>query len=53
MEYNNYRGISLVGEIYTGILVERVLKATEDLIDDEQSVFRTGRGLCRSDIYLI
>ena len=38
-ECNNYRGISLlsvVGKIYAGILVERVRKVTEGLIDDEQ-----------------
>ena len=38
-EYSNYRGFSLlsvVGTIYAGILVYRVRKVTEDLINDEQ-----------------
>ena len=42
-ECENYRGISLfsvVGKIYAGILVDRV---TEDLIDDEQESFRSGK----------
>ena len=46
-ECSNYRGISLqnvVGKIYSGILVDRVHKVTEGLIDDEQEMFRTGRG---------
>ena len=36
---SNYRGISslsVVGKIYAGILVNRVRKVTEGLIDDEQ-----------------
>ena len=46
-ECSNYRGISLlsmIGKIYAGILVDRVHKVTEDLIDDEQGWFRVGRG---------
>ena len=38
-ECKSYRGISMlnvVGKIYAGILVGRVLKVTEGLIDDEQ-----------------
>ena len=38
-ECSNYRGISLlsvVGKIYAGMLVNRVHKMTEGLIDDEQ-----------------
>ena len=41
-ECSNYRGISLfsvVGEICAGILVERVRKVTEGLIDDKQGRF--------------
>ena len=37
-ECSNYRGINLlsvVGKIFTGILVDRVFKVTEGLIDDE------------------
>ena len=43
----NYRGISLlsvVSNIYAGILVERVRSVTWGLIDDEQGFFRPGRG---------
>ena len=46
-ECNNYRGISLlsvVGKIYAGILVDRVSRVTEGLIDDEQGVFRESKG---------
>ena len=43
-ECRNYRGISVVGKIYEGILVNRVRKVTEGLIDDEQGGFRAGRG---------
>ena len=42
----NYRGISLLSvieQIYAGILVNRVLKVTEGLIDEEQGRFRAGR----------
>ena len=46
-ECKNYRGISLlsvVGKIYAGILIDRVRRVTVGLIDDEQGVFREGRG---------
>ena len=45
-ECMNYRGIILlnvVGKIYGGILVDRVRKVTEGLINDEQGGFRSGR----------
>ena len=45
-EGKNYKGISLlsvVGKIYAGILVDRVCKVTEGLIDDVQGGFRAGR----------
>ena len=54
-ECSNYRGISLlsvVGKIYVGILVDRVHKMTEGLIDDEQGVFRAGRG-CLDQIFTL
>ena len=35
--------LSVVGKIYAGTLVDRVLRVTEGLIDDEQSDFREGR----------
>ena len=46
-ESRNYRDINLlivVGKIYAGILVGRVPKVTEGLIDDDQGLFRAGRG---------
>ena len=42
----NYRGISLlsvVGKIYARILVDRVRKMTECLIEDEQGRFKVRR----------
>ena len=42
----NYRGIrmfSVVGKIYAGILVDRVRRVIESLIDDEERGFRAGR----------
>ena len=47
-ESSNYRGISLlsvVGKIYAGILIDRVRKVAEGLIDDEQGGFRAGKGV--------
>ena len=41
---------SVVGEIYAGILVDRVRKVTEGFIDDEQGRFRAGRG-CVNQIF--
>ena len=34
---------SVVGTIYTRILLDRVRKVTEGLIDDEEGDFRAGR----------
>ena len=45
-ECSNYRGISLLSvarKIYAEILVDRISKVTESLIDDEQGRFRAGR----------
>ena len=45
-ECSNYRGISLVnmvGKIYAVILVDRVHKVIEGLIDNEQESCRAGR----------
>ena len=36
--------LSLVGKIYAGLLVDRVRKVTEGLIDDEKGGFRARRG---------
>ena len=46
-ECSNYRGsrlLNVVGKIYVGILVERVRRVTEGLIDDVQGGFRAERG---------
>ena len=54
-EYKNYRGISLltvVGKIYAGILVDKVCRVTEGLIEDEQGDFRSGRG-CVDQIFIL
>ena len=54
-ECKNYRGISLlsvVGEIYSGILIGRAHRVSEDLIDDEQGGFRAGRG-CVDQIFTL
>ena len=47
-ECSSYRGITLlsvVGKIYIGILVGRVRKVTEDLIDGEQGGSEQGGGV--------
>ena len=44
----NYRGICLLNVVrkkYAGILVDKVRKVTESLIDDEQGSFRVGRSV--------
>ena len=43
-ECNNYRGISLsvVYKTFAGMLVDKVQKVTEGLIDDVQRGFRSG-----------
>ena len=44
--------LSVVAKIYTGVIVVTVRKVTEGLIDDEQGVFRAGRG-CVEQIFLL
>ena len=47
-ECSNYRGITLlsvVGKIHERILVDRVHKVTEGLIDDEQEGFQSTTGV--------
>ena len=46
-ESSNYGGISLsvVGKIYTGILVDRIHNMTEGLIDDEQGRVQSKEGV--------
>ena len=57
-ECKNFRCISLlsmVGKVYagiSGILVDRVCKVTVGLTDDEQVVFRAGRG-CVYQIFIL
>ena len=55
IECKNYIGISLlsvVRKIYTGILIDRLHRMTGGLIDDEQGVFRVGRG-CVDQIFTL
>ena len=42
--------LSVVGKIHTEILIDRVHKVTEGLIDDEQGGFRAGSG-CVDQIF--
>ena len=42
----------MFGKIYVGILVDRVLKVTEGLINDEEGGFRAGRG-CVDQIFTL
>ena len=54
-ECKNYRGISLlsvVRKIYAEIFVDRVRRVTGGLTDDEQGVFRAGRG-CVDQIFTL
>ena len=44
--------LSAIEKIYEGILVDRVRKVTEGLIDDEQGGFRVGRG-CVDQIFTL
>ena len=51
----SYRGnslLSVAGKIYAGILVDRVRKVIEGLIDDEQGDLRAGRG-CVDQIFTL
>ena len=51
-ECKNYSLLSVVGKIYAGILVDRVLRVTGGLIDDKQAGFRLGRG-CVDQIFTL
>ena len=54
-ECKNYRGISLLsvgGKVYARVLMERVRKITEGMMNDEQGGFRKGRG-CVDQIFAI
>ena len=46
-ECKNYRGASqlsiFVGKIYSEILVDKLIRVTEDFIEDEQGGFRSGK----------
>ena len=49
------RGIylfSVIGKIFAGILVDRVCKVTECLLDDKKGGFRAGRG-CVDQIFTL
>ena len=55
MECSNYRDIRLlstVEKMCAGILVDRVCKVTEGLIDDEQGGFRAG-SCCVDQIFTL
>ena len=41
--YSSIRLLSVVGKIYSGILLDRVCRVTGGLIEDEQGGFRAGR----------
>ena len=54
-ECKNYRCVSLlsvVGKIYSGIIIDRICRVTGGLIDDEQGDFREGRG-CIDQIFTL
>ena len=42
----------MIGKIYVGILVDRVRRVTEGLIDDEQGGFKSGK-VCVAQIFTI
>ena len=42
----------MVAKIYKGILVDRALRVTRGMIDDEQGGFRAGRG-CVSQMFTL
>ena len=44
--------LSLVEKIYAGLLVDRVRKVTEGLIDDEKGAFRARRG-CVAQVFTL
>ena len=43
--------LSVVGKTYVGMLVDKVYKVTDGLIDDEQGDFRSGFRVCRSNLH--
>ena len=44
--------ISVVGEMYAGILVDKVRRVTEGLLNDKQGGFRSGTG-CVDQIFTL
>ena len=55
MECRNYRGISLLsipGKIYGRIIIQRIMRATEEMVGEEQCSFRKGRG-CVDQIFTL
>ena len=44
--------LSMVGKTYAGILIDRVRKVTEGLVNDEQGGFRTGKR-CEDQIFIL
>lgn len=54
-ECGSYRGISLLsvpGKIYSRILIDRARSVTENVLEEEQSGFRKGRG-CVDQVYAL
>ena len=55
LECKNFRDISLLaipGKVYGRVLIEKVREITEDLIGEEQSGFRMGRG-CVDQVFVM
>ena len=48
--YRHVSGLNVVGKIYSGIIVNRVCRVAESLIDNEQGGYQIRAGVCR--IYL-
>ncbi len=54
-ECSSFRGnsyLSVVGKVYGRVLVERIRCGTESMVNEEQSVFRKGRG-CLDQAFLV
>ena len=55
LECSNYRGISLmsvVGKLYGRVLINRVMRLTEERVGEEQGGFRKGRG-CMDQVFTL
>ena len=55
LNVKHHKGISLlsmVRKLYQGILVDRVHRVTNGSVDNGQQGFRSGKGVCKSSLYL-